>query len=232
MSGISIGTATITATSEGKSGSATVIVSNPVTAPAPVATVTLSPTSGSLYLGDYGRFGVVLKDAAGNVLSNRVVTWSTSNPSVASVGSDGLVTGVGVGTATITATSEGKIGLATLAITNRPSTPTNLCTLIGGGKIVATDAQYLGSLTNKYNAESVLNQYGDYGSPYSNTSIYNRYGNYGSPYSSKSAYDPYTSTPPKIFLRDGTFLWLTVNTYLAPNSSVHPDFLKTCTNFP
>lgn len=232
VSGLSVGTATITATAEGKSGSATATVSNPATAPAAVATVTLSPASASLYLGDYGYFGITLRDGVGNVLSNRVVTWSTNNPSVASVASDGLVTGIGIGSATITATSEGKTGSATLVVTNRPSTSTNLCTLIGGGRIVAADAQFLGSLTNKYNGESVLNQYGNYGSAYSSTSIYNKYGDYGSPYSSKSAYNPYTSSPPRILFSDGTFLWLTVNTSFASNSSVHPDFLKTCTNFP
>lgn len=232
VSGLSVGTATITASSEGKSGSATVTVSNRPTAAAPVATVTLTPAAASLYVGDYGYFGVTLQDASGNVLTGRVIAWSTSNPNVAGAASDGLVTGVGVGTATVTATSEGKTGSATVTVSNRPPPSTNLCAQIGGGRIVATDAQFLGSLTNKYNSESVLNQYGNYGSPYSATSIYNKYGDYGSPYSSKSAYNPYTSTPPKIFFSDGTYLWLTVNTSFPSNASVHPDFLKTCTNFP
>jgi uncharacterized protein YjdB len=231
ISGIAVGTATITVTSEGKSGSATVTVSTQVTAPANVATVTLAPASASLYLGDYGYFQITLRDAAGNALTNRIVTWSTSNPAVATVGSDGLVTGVGVGSTTITAASEGKTGSATLVVATRPPPQTNLCTLIAGTKILAVDGKFLGTLTNKYNIESVLNEYGTYGSPYSATSIYNKYGDYGSPYSTKSAYNAYTSSPPKIVFTNGTFLWLTVNTSFT-GSSVHPDFLKTCTNFP
>lgn len=230
VSGIGLGTATITATSEGKSGSATVTVVARTTPNVAVATVTLTPTSGSLFVGDVGAFTPTVKDASGNVLTNRPVTWSSSQPGVASVRSDGLLTALSPGTTTTTATSEGKSGSAVLTVVARPAAPVNLCTLIGGGRVIASDAQFLGSLTNKYNVESVLNAYGSYGSKYSRTSIYNTFSNYGSPYSSKSAYNPYTSTPPRIFFPDGTYLWLTVNPYLT--GVVHPDFVKTCTNFP
>src|SRR5207247_1042694 len=63
------------------------------------------------------------KDAAGNPLSGRVVTWATSATSVATVSATGLVTGVTVGTATITATSEGKSGTATVTVTPVPGAP-------------------------------------------------------------------------------------------------------------
>jgi uncharacterized protein YjdB len=56
------------------------------------------------------------RDASGNVLTGRVVTWTSSNTAVASVSSAGVVTGVKVGTATITATSEGKTGTATVTV--------------------------------------------------------------------------------------------------------------------
>ncbi|MBK7832999.1 MAG: hypothetical protein IPJ56_11795 [Gemmatimonadetes bacterium] len=106
-----------------------------------------------------------------------------------------------------------------------------MCSQIAGGRVIATDGKFIGSLTNKYNAESVLNQYGTYGGQYSALSIYNPYGEYGSRYSSKSAYNPYTNTPPRITFTSGTFVWLTVNSVFA-GTSVSPDVVKTCTNFP
>src|SRR5207244_2053813 len=60
------------------------------------------------------------KDANGNVLTGRVVTWASSNTPVATVSSTGLVTGVAQGQATITATSEGKQGMAAITVTALP----------------------------------------------------------------------------------------------------------------
>src|SRR2546421_1793833 len=51
-----------------------------------------------------------LKDPSGNVLSGRTATWVSSAPAVAMVSGGGLVTGVGAGSATLTATSEGQSG--------------------------------------------------------------------------------------------------------------------------
>jgi uncharacterized protein YjdB len=61
-----------------------------------------------------------LKDANGNVLNGRTVTWASSDPTVATVSTAGVATGLLVGTTTITATSEGKSGAATLTVTPGP----------------------------------------------------------------------------------------------------------------
>jgi len=106
------GSATITATSEGKSGTASVTVTV-----APVATVTVSPASASVAAGQTVQLTATPKDAGGNVLTGRVVTWATSNAAVATVSSSGLVSGLVVGTATITATSEGQSGSSALTVT-------------------------------------------------------------------------------------------------------------------
>jgi uncharacterized protein YjdB len=55
-------------------------------------------------------------DAAGNVLTDRVVTWSSSNTGIATVDQSGVVRGVRRGTVTITATSEGKFGTASIKV--------------------------------------------------------------------------------------------------------------------
>src|SRR5207249_1403422 len=52
----------------------------------------------------------------GTALSGRTVTWASSNTSMATVSSSGLVKGVAAGTATITATSEGKAGTAAVTV--------------------------------------------------------------------------------------------------------------------
>lgn len=232
VSGLAVGSALITATSEGKSGSAVVVISPRPGAAVPVASVTLEPAQGSLTVGAAGYFTLTLRDAGGNVLTNRVVTWSSSAPSIASVGTDGLVVGISPGSAVVTATSEGRQGSASVTVIPKPTYSPSVCSLIGGGRVIANDGKFIGSLTNKYNSESVLNDYGQYGGRYAALSIYNPYGAYGSPYQSKSAYNPYTSTPPRITFSDGSYFWLTVNTTFPSASSVSPDFVKTCTNFP
>src|SRR5205807_416285 len=86
----------------------------------PVAGVTVSPASASLLVGTTQQLSAVTKDSAGTPLSGRVVTWASGNPAVATVSGGGLVTGQSTGSATITATSEGKSGSAALTIQAPP----------------------------------------------------------------------------------------------------------------
>ena len=113
VTAVNPGTATITASSEGKSGSAVVTVQ-----PIPVASVTLDPGSVTLGPGENAQLVATTKSADGTVLTGRVVTFTSSNTKVAMVSSDGVVTGIALGTATITATSEGKS--TTAAVTVQP----------------------------------------------------------------------------------------------------------------
>ncbi|GAB1342934.1 hypothetical protein MASR1M101_20610 [Gemmatimonas sp.] len=57
-----------------------------------------------------------LRDAAGRPLSGRAVSWTSSNPAVASVTVTGLVSALAPGNATISATSEGQTGQAALQV--------------------------------------------------------------------------------------------------------------------
>src|SRR5207244_9050456 len=101
--------------SEGQSGQASLSVSN-----VPVATVTVSPASASVTVGQTAQLSATAKDAAGNVLSGRAVTWTSSNSGVVTVSGSGLVTGVAAGSATITAASEGQSGTASISVANVP----------------------------------------------------------------------------------------------------------------
>ena len=87
---------------------------------APVVSVTLSPASASVAVGAVQQFTATLKDASGNTLTGRVVTWSSNSPTIAGVSGSGTVTGLVAGPATITATSEGQSGSATVTVTVVP----------------------------------------------------------------------------------------------------------------
>src|SRR5437016_11840537 len=110
------GLASLRATSEGKTGEASISVA----APAPVATVTVVPNTADLAVGDSGvTFRADLRDAAGNLLTNRSVSWSASDNSIISVSGSGalvLVQPGAVGSAVLSATSEGKTGQATITV--------------------------------------------------------------------------------------------------------------------
>jgi uncharacterized protein YjdB len=120
----------------------------------PVATVTVTPASATLLVGvtDSASLGTTtisatLKDASGNVLSGRTVTWSSSATNVATVSTAGVVKAVGAGSATITATSESQTGNVSVTVT-RPAVstvalaPTSATLLVG-----VVDSTTLGSTT-------------------------------------------------------------------------------------
>jgi len=109
------GTATITAQAEGKSDTAAVTVT------IPVASVDVTPATGTLNAGQTLQLTATPKDGSGNTLS-RSVTWSSSNDAVATVDQTGFVTAVSEGTATITATSEGTSGTAAITVNDQVST--------------------------------------------------------------------------------------------------------------
>ena len=93
----------------------------PVAPPAPVlstVTVTIAPTT--IQLGQSASAQAELRTSAGAVLTGRAVTWSSSAPTVASVDASGVIASVSVGSATITAASEGKSGSAPITVVPAP----------------------------------------------------------------------------------------------------------------
>lgn len=91
--------------------------------------------------------------------------------------------------------------------------------------LIADDGQFLGNISdNQYDRESILNQYGPYGSQYSPTSIFNPYSKYGSPYGQYSIQNPYTSTPPHLFIAGREIARVTANPYI-PNRMPPEAFL-------
>ena len=82
--------------------------------------VTVSPTTGSIAPGATQQFTAVAKDAQNNTL-NLTFFWASSNQNAALVDQTGLATGVGGGTATISALGLGVPGSAALTVTGGAS---------------------------------------------------------------------------------------------------------------
>ena len=111
VTGVSGGTATITATSEGQVGTATVNVVSPG-----VRTITITPPSATVNaLGGTVQLTATVRDPSGAII-NTSVSWTTSNAFVATVGSNGLVTGHLPGNATITAKSGSAVATASITV--------------------------------------------------------------------------------------------------------------------
>jgi len=111
------GLATITATSGGLSDTLTVQV---VGSPAPVASVTVVPGSVTAAVGDSLGFRAELRDSAGSVLTNRPVSWFSTDTAVfvieGAFGPYSIVRCRKVGSALLRATSEGKTGQTSITV--------------------------------------------------------------------------------------------------------------------
>jgi uncharacterized protein YjdB len=116
--GITIGAVTISAQSllDQVAGSATVNV-----VPVAVTNVAITPAGAqTVFQGLTLQLSATTRDASGTILTGRPVNWTTSNSALATVSSTGLVTGVGLGSAQITAESEGATSSVTVTVAPRP----------------------------------------------------------------------------------------------------------------
>ena len=110
------GTVTIRATVDGKTGAANLNIEalNPVG----VASIAVTPVALLLDIAQTRQLTALVFDAAGNRLTDRTVTWSSDSPYVATVSSTGLISAIGSGYATITATCEGKTFSLAVTVTD------------------------------------------------------------------------------------------------------------------
>src|SRR5450432_748604 len=111
VEGVHVGTSTITGTAEGKSATASITVNAGA-----ASTLAITPGSVGLAAGNIQQLSTTIKDASGNVLSGLPVSWSSSNTSVGTVSSSGVVTASHAGTTTITASTTGASGSASLIV--------------------------------------------------------------------------------------------------------------------
>ncbi len=99
----------------------------------PVASVEVTPAADTVLPTQTTLLQATLRDANGNILPGRAVSWSSDAEGVAVVNDTGLVTGAGAGTATITATSEGQSGQAVISV------PEGTFVGSAGGEVVAAN---------------------------------------------------------------------------------------------
>jgi uncharacterized protein YjdB len=113
VTAVSAGSASITASNGGKSGSASIEVTA-----ATLNSIAVIPASPSIVVGATQQFTATgtYSDSSTHDITAQV-TWSSSSTATATIVSSGLATGVAAGTATITATLGGKSGTSTLTIT-------------------------------------------------------------------------------------------------------------------
>ena len=84
-------------------------------------TVTVSPAAAEVAaLGGTLQLSAEVRDQKGEVMARATVTWASSDEAVATVSASGLVTGVAIGSATITATAGSATGSATVTVVANP----------------------------------------------------------------------------------------------------------------
>jgi trimeric autotransporter adhesin len=136
VTALALGTTQVAASARGKSGIATVTVQK-----TPVASVVVVPNRVSAGIGSTTKLTATAYDAGQNLLADRGMVWTTSNASVATVDGAGLVTAKGKGTATITATAEGKSGTSEFTIS--PGSVSRVSVTPNSLSMVAGDRQHL-----------------------------------------------------------------------------------------
>lgn len=117
----------------GTTGTGTSTVSTAVA----VASISLSPGSNTVDAGGSYSLTPTLRDASGNTLAGRTVSWSSSNPAVAAVSSAGAVSAMAAGTATLSASVEGQTATATVTVvaTGSAAAVVKLDALAPGGSV-------------------------------------------------------------------------------------------------
>jgi alpha-tubulin suppressor-like RCC1 family protein len=98
-----------------------------------VATVSVSPNTGTLSVGGTLQLTATAKDSNNVVAPKAAFSWSSSNAAVATVSAAGLVTGIAGGTATIRATSSGKVATAAISVSGSGGSSGGLWKLVHAG---------------------------------------------------------------------------------------------------
>ncbi|MCH6236797.1 Ig-like domain-containing protein [Cognataquiflexum rubidum] len=147
VSAVSEGTTIITArTQDGNFTGTSTITVNPNTSTIAVTGISISPNTLSVTVGSSQQ---IIATVSPNNASNKSITWSSSNPSVAGVNSGGMVTGLTVGSSIITARTLDGNFTSSSAITVNPNTSSisiGSFTLVNAG--TATDIATLVNGTN------------------------------------------------------------------------------------
>ena len=154
--GLSVGTAQITASAQGVSSNAVTLTVN---RPASVLTsITVSPSAASLQTGSVQQFTAVGYDQYDNVMTGIAFVWTSSNTDVASVSgvnsegkTEGVVTALAAGSSLITVSASGENATVSVTVTAPPPPPpppvvTTINLLPGDSSIIPGGTQQLSAL--------------------------------------------------------------------------------------
>jgi uncharacterized protein YjdB len=135
------GSVTITATCEGVSARLSLVVTQP-----PVASIQLSAAAITVSSGETSQLAAIARDSRGSTISGVSFAWSSSNPDIATVNSNGLVTGIAVGSATISVRADGASGSAAVTVVPVSTVNVGFLNSLAVGVTVFQGSQSLGSL--------------------------------------------------------------------------------------
>jgi uncharacterized protein YjdB len=129
--GVASGSATVRASARGQTGSAALVVvlDNG-------QTLSVTPNGANLYINSSQQFTATLKDRNGGIVPS-TAQWESNNTAVATVDANGLVKGVGTGSATIQAKVRNLVAAG--AVTVSPQTASVV--LVGAGDIATCTNQ-------------------------------------------------------------------------------------------
>ncbi|HZN80430.1 MAG TPA: Ig-like domain-containing protein, partial [Mycobacterium sp.] len=85
-----------------------------------MASIAITPATSSIQSGQKQQLVATGTDDNGRTIKNLNVKWSSSNPALASVTGNGLVTGIAKGTCVITAQVQGRRATATVTVLDVP----------------------------------------------------------------------------------------------------------------
>jgi hypothetical protein len=91
-----------------------------------VVSVTVSPSTVSGGLATTVQYSAVQKNANGDPVAGQAISWTSSDTTIVTISGSGVARGVGIGNATITATSGTVSGTAPASIMLHPNEPSGL----------------------------------------------------------------------------------------------------------
>ncbi len=112
---VSVGSATVSAVADGKSGSVPVTVT-----PETAANVTITPSTLTLRRTNTRQLAAVARNNQNIIITGRIFRWSSSNSSIVSVDQSGLLTALNPGAVVITAETDQTVGGAQITVTEIP----------------------------------------------------------------------------------------------------------------
>ena len=137
---------TVTATGTGSQNRATVTITV-IPLPSVLTSVAITPATATTYVGSTQQFIVTAYDQYGNIFSGVAFSWLSSDPTIATVSTTGLATGIAAGSVKITATTGSFVATATLQVnavtlTSIALTPATATVQVNGTQTLVATGTY------------------------------------------------------------------------------------------